>query len=264
MSKSKHWRETKFNKGVQEIELDSWEWFSAYINEELLEHVTYIYRGHGKSSWKLEPSLDRVVKSPNSPKRKSHLTSFMYAARGRRGNNPPPIGSENDWWALGQHNGLLTPLLDWTESPFVALYFAMADPISRHNVNCCVWAIAQDVIENNSRRIEADDSIKPIAGRMPVVEIVRPLSDENSRLVNQRALFTRGPNNMDLERWIRMYHVDEEACDLVKILIPNREVTEAHSCLKYLNRMNINHATLFPDLYGASQFCNMELEIVRY
>jgi hypothetical protein len=49
--------------------------------------------------------------------------------------------------------------------------------------------------------------------------------------------------------------------ELMKISIPK---TAAKDCLRYLNRMNINHSTLFPDLYGASQFCNMELNIPKY
>ena len=93
-------------------------------------------------------------------------------------------------------------------------------------------------------------------------DLVRPLSDENSRLVNQRGLFTRGPNNIDLEKWIKTYYDDNDnSWDLIKIVIPKSGYDE---CLRYLNRMNINLATLFPDLFGASHYCNMCLQIKKY
>src|SRR2546430_69102 len=115
MGRTKRWTEGTFVKGVKEIRLSGWRYFSDYVNQELLDYTTYIYRGHGDNSWKLEPTLDRIVTSSTSSKRSVHLQKFMQAIRGRRGANPPVINDENGWWALGQHHGLATPLLDWTE-----------------------------------------------------------------------------------------------------------------------------------------------------
>jgi hypothetical protein len=96
----------------------------------------------------------------------------------------------------------------------------MVNAKAEDGTNCCVWALSQYAIKRNSQSIEADASIRPIAGRKPVVQIVRPLSDENSRLVNQRGLFTRGPNNIDLEKWIRPYYSGDDSWNLIKIVIP--------------------------------------------
>jgi FRG domain len=261
MPRTPRWTNGQLKNGVIEVKLSGWRWFSDYVNQELLDYTTYIYRGHGDSSWELEPTLDRIIKSPTSPRRKSHLENFMMSTRGRRGPNPPSVDGENGWWALGQHHGLATPLLDWTESPFVALYFAVADRREEPSTPCCVWALSQARLREKNRQISEDSTIKPISGRKPIIEIVRPLSDENGRLVNQRGLFTRGPNNIDIEQWITEYSKDDKYWNLIKIVIPT---TNSRDCLRYLNRMNINHSTLFPDLFGASHFCNMDLQIPKY
>lgn len=262
MARVSRWTESNVDKGVVEIKLSSWKYFSDYINQEMLDYTTYVYRGHGSSDWKLEPTLDRIIKSPTSPKRKKHLDNFKYETRGRRGSNPPLLGDDNDWWALGQHHGLATPLLDWSESPFVGLYFAASAANHENHKEYAVFALSQHAVNFKNQYIIKTETIKLINTHKPTVKIVRPLSDENSRLVSQRGLFTRGPNNIDLESWIKKFpSVRETDMELIKISIPSDGVQD---CLRYLNRMNINHSTLFPDLTGASSYCNSHLKIDKY
>jgi hypothetical protein len=228
----------------------------------MLEYTSYVYRGQGDANWKLEPSLDRVIKNPKSPMREALLSRFKYETRGRRGANPPTMSDDSDWWALGQHHGLMTPLLDWTESPFVALYFAAESAIRAKSSHFSVCALYQVAINKNNKVITDREDTKLVNDRKPTIKIVRPLSDENSRLVNQRGLFTRGPNNIDMESWIKNYnHQGENIMELIKIIVPTKGVQD---CLRYLNRMNINHSTLFPDLIGASEYCNQYLKINKY
>lgn len=253
---------TSFKNGVGEYSLTSWKYFSDFVSQEMLNYTTYVYRGHGNSLWKLEPTLDRLIKTPTSPKRAMHLERFKFETRGRRGSAPIKLENDNDWWALGQHHGLVTPLLDWTESPFVALFFAVSDADNLNAKSISVYAISQSSINKINEKIKADVAVQEVNWYKPTVKIVRPLSDENKRLVSQRGLFTRGPNNIDLEVWVRT-NTDDLAKEmrLLKIVIPNAETKE---CLRYLNRMNISHSTLFPDLPGASDFCNLHLKIDKY
>ena len=262
MARTPRWKDGPFDQGILELRLSSWKYFSDYVNTELLDYTSYIYRGHGNSTWKLEPTIDRIIKAPTSPRRSQHLDKFKFEARGRRGNHPPAMTSDNDWWALGQHHGLATPLLDWTESPFVALYFAAVAASAADSTNIAVFAISQNSIQRRNAVITTDASILDINGHKPTVKIVRPYSDENNRLVSQRGLFTRGPNNMDLETWTKKFHnAADKFLDLIKITIP---AVGMQDCLRYLNRMNINHSTLFPDLTGASDHCNRYLAIQKY
>ncbi len=97
---------------------------------------------------------------------------------------------------------------------------------------------------------------------LPEVEFFRPLSDDNQRLVNQGGLFTRSPSSTDLQTWLfENNNTDNEALALVKILIPN---SEREVALRALNRMNINHLSLFPDLDGASKYCNLFSQVENY
>jgi hypothetical protein len=263
VARTKRWM-TKVDEagnGHIEVTLTSWKYFSDYINQELLNYSNYIYRGHGDKNWLLQPTLDRKITEANSDKRNEHLEKFKFATRGRRGANPPELVEDNDWWALGQHHGLMTPLLDWSESPFVSLYFAVTECIKIKAKHLSVFCLSQNSIKRISDKINKDESVELINNQKPTVRIVSPQSDENSRLVSQRGLFTRGPNNQDLEAWITKFEPESEFMDLIKINIPNKEL---ENCLKYLNRMNVNSATLFPDLSGASQFCNYHLDIEEY
>lgn len=80
--------------------------------------------------------------------------------------------------------------------------------------------------------------------------------------MNQGGLFTRTPDGVDIRRWVRdNFTEDDNEVVLLKIVLPDED---REYILRSLNRMNINHQSLFPDLYGATGFVNMRLEIQNY
>ncbi len=96
------------------------------------------------------------------------------------------------------------------------------------------------------------------SGRVEVVQIVDSLSDENARLVSQGGVFTRAPIGLPLERWVAQAFEGALIPVLVKVHIPDGD---RDSCLRGLELMNISHASLFPDLAGASRAANLKLEL---
>ncbi len=248
--------------GVLHMRLSSWKYFHDYVRQEFLDYPHYVWRGQRDSTWPLESSLDRALKGTPTAGRdlavRKHLEKFKLAARGRRGTNPQKIPNDDEWWAIAQHNGMATPLLDWTESPFVALYFAFHKEQSPSSGERAVWALGGGAISKKNREIKAAHTGK---GPPSTLELIRPNQDENARLVAQGGLFTRCPFQTSVDKWISTNFPGREQASLVKISIPAADRPE---CLRTLNRMNINHLSLFPDLYGAGAHCNAALQIVRY
>jgi hypothetical protein len=265
MPKKPRWTETPGFHGAMDITFTSWRYFFDFINQRFLDYKGYIFRGQANEAWPLRSSLDRVLLErtgkPSREARQEHLRRFVLAARGRRGVSPPRIDAENEWWALGQHHGLATPLLDWTESPFVALYFAFVDLNDGGSKHRVVYGLHQSGVEARTLALKRPQK-RGGRGRPPITEIVRPMSDENPRLVSQRGLFTRVPDGVTIDEWVRRnFPKQKSSAVLIRFRLPNKQ---RDTCLRFLNRMNINHLSLFPDLYGASRYCNQELTIDSY
>ncbi len=80
------------------------------------------FRGQRKASWSLQPYIYRNY----TPLLESQMIQrFMLKAQIFKDNCPAKT-EYGDWLVLMQHYGLPTRLLDWSESPLVAAYFATA------------------------------------------------------------------------------------------------------------------------------------------
>lgn len=267
---SNAWEPSNIEDGVVTYRLKSWVDFFNFIEGRIFDvpqghGSSYIWRGQRRADWSVSTTLDRLfgrlgllAEAPEQLERKAqeHLEAFKYAARGRRGSNPAKL-DENEWWALGQHFGLATPLLDWTRSPFAAAYFAFESLSDESVEHRAIYALDRRLVDLKGYELNHGPSFE--IGRLPIVEFVDPLSDENQRLVSQGGLFTRAPIGMPMERWVARTFEGSKNPVLMRIEIPNADRLK---CLRALDRMNINHTSLFPDLMGASRATNLKLESI--
>ncbi|MCF6132000.1 FRG domain-containing protein [Flavobacterium wongokense] len=245
----------RINKdGLCTVELSSWKHFADFVNQDFLSSTEYIFRGHQDSNWKLESTFDRLIPINSKEylkRRNEHLEKFKYFSRGRlKFEHRNQLISENDWWAIGQHNGLATPLLDWTESPFIAAYFAFQVENFSFPNKRVIYSIATDYITEHS-----DDKI----------ELFYSHNDENPRLINQRGLFTITKGKIDIVEHInKNFKHKADLTAIYRIEIEEKSSQDRIEFLKFLNRMNINDLTLFPDLIGTGNYCNKTLMIEKY
>lgn len=275
----------QIESGVCETALGSWEEFLPFVAK--FRDNALVYRGQSDARWKIESTLDRLEsRFPTTPntdgsrherfqcspvKRAVHLEAFKEAARGKRGSNPGDP-SEDEWWALAQHHGLATPLLDWTYSPFVALFFAFEEVgyIDWHDRRFrepdarAVYVVPFHLISQNA------------TAERPVPELFSPRREITHRLSSQCGVLMKMPEPVcsesdgrrtiiDLESSVRARFPEETSATnlharpiLRKITIPNKGRTE---CLKLLNKMNINRMSLFADLDGAARYINSLWEL---
>src|SRR5713101_3829543 len=114
------------------IKCEKWEEFFSAVRLMRIDGSGRIFRGHESAEWKLSSTWERELTRSKHPdlglKEARHLCKyyldlFKDFAIGLPG-IPAKDLCEEDWWALARHYGLLTPLLDWTRSPYVAAYFA--------------------------------------------------------------------------------------------------------------------------------------------
>ncbi len=239
----------------------------------------FIYRGHANADWDLKSSLERVIGSNWSVEKAKKFEEFsllQFQPKFHLYDNENVIPSSKlAWLAIMQHYGVPTRLLDFTESPYVALYFALEayDPQSDKDfaifaldyteiMNCSINHIKskdEAFKESRSSVYEKQDEIfETIVDRFAyeIVWIAEP-KQLNARLDRQAGSFLLSGN-----RGLRIQEVlDSKPYKNVAMNKYTIHKSLYEQIFALLRKMNITSKSLYGDLDGLARSIRMQMQV---
>ncbi len=218
------------------------------------------FRGMANKAYKLSPSLFRCSKYKNTDSVNS-VEKKIYEEFYFRYSSYSGFLSRDSWDLifLMQHYGVPTRLLDWTESPLIALFFALESPAAK---DACVWlfdpadwnrGILQDIGEHRKIFSTSDDFLdqyhpekRSDTARSEPVAIHGMVN--NARINAQKGKFVLfGQKIEDLEKFSKSRKEKWVNTPLDKVVIPKHAI---EAMRRELTDMGVTHTTIYPDLEG--------------
>lgn len=268
-----------------QIRVDSWDGALA-IGKALAGHV---FRGQLSSNWLLSTTLERAAGRYGFPdgalcNREVVLLNNFQRRAHHYLDDPPSLEDRLEWFALMQHHGAPTRLLDFSHSFYIAAFFSMETA----EQDAAVWALSTDFTMGHTSNLLGEGKIMldlEEESRTVVqlhlrdhdtstcVMLVEPLR-MNARLAVQQGCFVapgdlsktfmenlayclevdvstfaakkaRSVRRMDVDRFFDV--------PVVKIVLPKEIHNEA---IWDLEQMNVNATSLFPGLDGFARSLN--------
>jgi len=258
---------------MKTIRLDTWEDFpgaiasirkqyGAYMDpvfsmmgEAYEQRNTLLFRGQANASWPLLTTLERRAHRP------FHILEYLeYATRGRckiesytgvRWNIPTFSELEReieahpgrsyihlpayDYLTYLRHHGFPSPLLDWSESPYIAAYFAYVEPPENDRAVFCF-------VDNT------DGSKGATVGDAVITQHGHNVTTDKRHFAQKAWYTTCTKRNQQAGRDYFCPHAEAIARNdptqdvLIKIIMPAHDRLRA---LRALTDYNIDHFTLF-------------------
>ena len=254
-----------------EIKISDWKDFASALEPLKLEKdwlSHWAFRGQTDSNWTLKPSILRLLERHGIGRQmgirfertiyreffsKAHLFEDFKFREFKEGNALVTF-------SLMQHYGSPTRLLDWTESPYIALYFAVNSDFSKDGA---VYLFNQTLLNdlNNEDRYNNE-------------EILLNEVEDSSYLKTIITNFQTRRSNSQQGIYSLAANIDKDHADLIQNIFREQNTDEKLYALKLvidkdakleflarLRKINLRADQLFPDLYGFSTSLKDLLEI---
>lgn len=256
---------------IKTVIIDSWNDFANSIAEVRSQYMVHqfksgdtivheqpnliLFRGQSNETWKLETTLERRTKEQFSVleyfrlagRCASEIESFTDTNWNLKPYNkiedtlnrevdPARVSLPHyDYLVYLRHHGFPSPLLDWTESPYIAAFFAYSTAEEDNPVVYCY--------------IERPELIKGGSVGDPTLQIMGPYVRTHKRHFSQKARYTVSTifSSSEEKHYFtpheNVFSKKDDSQDLlIKIILPSKDRKEA---LFSLNDYNINYFTLF-------------------
>ena len=244
---------------MREIVLESWQAFETEI-DVLANHLAAqksddpgyiarpIFRGQSRSDWGLQTSIERYLGTEISVETYNRYllrikpaveayTERSWTVERKVDTSLFPFGTvpNYEFMLYARHHGFPSPLLDWSESPYVALFFAYQQAKVDEAVS--VYAFVKSLGHGRSGWAAA-----------PNISAQGPYVTAHRRHFIQQCQYTIATKEID-DTWVYCAHdayfqdaKDEEQDLLFKFILPGEHKVKY---LQRLQQMNLNAFTLF-------------------
>lgn len=221
---------------------------AALENDFLNYKGTVWYRGQENEQWGLVPGYFRSETSTSE----STLVKRFKQSAAMLINTAPKASF--DWLFLMQHYGVPTRLLDWSENPLVALYFAVSTS-SKKECDAALWALKPSELNKNAGIDSEEEFFIPSFDDEELENYSVEILSQNTRskLKPLATIATRNNSRIQAQHGVFTIHHNDripieqvgDSSHVTKYTIP------AHSkerILKQLKLLGFTKFQLFPEL----------------